>query len=216
MVIGILIALQINNWNELRKKGIEETRLLQSMRQAMLDDIEQVEFYIRGNDMVKHSCEIILDAFDRDLPYHDSLAIHFEQANQWWKMILSTHAYERAKEHGLDFIKDDSIRVPLIFLYEGQLSYAETLDERQAMYYYQTVTPILTDLFESIDHHWYIAYKGNVPYDYESLKHNQTYRNILNTHIGNRDNYNGWMLFTLTRMNKLEKRLQKKISLARN
>jgi hypothetical protein len=28
VVIGILIALQINNWNELRKGGIEETKIL--------------------------------------------------------------------------------------------------------------------------------------------------------------------------------------------
>ena len=211
VVIGILIALQINNWNEARKRSRTEVKLLQNMRQAIQYDIERTEFFMEGNERVVRSCKIILNAFDHNLPYHDSLSLHFEQANQWWKMILSKHAYENAKFHGLDFIKHDSTRNQLSFLYEGQFTYAETLDERQAMYYYQTVTPILSDLFESIDHNWYIAERGNVPYDYEALKKNITYRNILKTNIGNRENYNGWIKFTQSNMMTIQEFLKNEI-----
>ena len=154
VVIGILIALQINNWNEGRKRSQTEVQLLQTMKQAIEYDIKQTKFYMEGNERVVKSCKIILNALDNDVPYHDSLSLHFEQANQWWKVLISKHAYENAKLYGLDFIEHDFTRKQLSSLYEGLWSFAETLDERQAMYYYQTVTPVLSDLFESIDHNW--------------------------------------------------------------
>lgn len=204
VVVGILIALQINNWNEGRKRSDTEVQLLQNMKQAIEYDIERTKFFVEGNERVVRSCKAILDAFDNDLPYNDSLSLHFEQANQWWKVLISKHAYENAKFYGLDFIKNDSTRNQLSSLYEGLWIYAETLDERQAMYYYQTVSPILSDLFESIDHNWYIAERGNVPYDYEALKKNKTYRNILKTNIGNRENYNTWVQLAHSEMIMLE------------
>ena len=39
VVIGILIALQINNWNEIRKGGIEETKILKSL----LEDFRETQ-----------------------------------------------------------------------------------------------------------------------------------------------------------------------------
>ncbi|WP_370622839.1 DUF6090 family protein [Winogradskyella forsetii] len=36
MVIGILIALQINNWNENRKANIEETAILESLHENLI------------------------------------------------------------------------------------------------------------------------------------------------------------------------------------
>ncbi len=211
VVVGILIALQINNWNEGRKRSRTEVKLLHNMRQAIQYDIERTEFFMEGNERVVRSCKIILNAFDHNLPYHDSLSLHFEQANQWWKVLISKHAYENAKFYGLDFIQDDSTRNQLSTLYEGNWVYADNLDERQAMYYYQTVTPILTDLFESIDHNWYIVERGNVPYDYEALKKNKTYRNILNTNIGNRENYNNWIQYALMNMLTLQESLKNEI-----
>jgi hypothetical protein len=82
------------------------------------------------------------------------------------------------------------------------------MDERQSLYHYNTVTPVLIELFESIDKTWYLPERGNVPNDYEALKNNKTYRAILKTNIGDRLHYNDWILMTLYQMKSLEKRLQ--------
>ena len=182
--------------------------MLQNLCTTLKQDIIQARFFMDGNGLSIASCQHILSAFDNNLPYHDSLALHFEQANQWWKLSLSKHAYENAKTYGLGFIKSDSTRKKLSFLFDGQLMFAETLDEREALYYYNTVTPILTELFESIDHNWYIAESGNVPLDYEKLKRDQRYRNILKTYIGNRKNYNNWIEFTVFSMEQIDRELQ--------
>lgn len=46
VVIGILIALQINTWNEDRKARIQEIEILKSLRTDLQADIENLEFQI--------------------------------------------------------------------------------------------------------------------------------------------------------------------------
>ena len=44
VVIGILIALSINNWNENRKNRIEEAKMLHSFREVLQNDLSSIEF----------------------------------------------------------------------------------------------------------------------------------------------------------------------------
>lgn len=44
VVIGILIALQINNWNESRKQLIKEQQILKSLREEFKQNIRELEF----------------------------------------------------------------------------------------------------------------------------------------------------------------------------
>ncbi len=208
VVIGILIALQINNWNQKRLSDKFEKKLLVELRKTIVDDYDLLGMSIEGNLQSARSCEIILSHFDQDLPYHDSLSLHFENSNHWWTMLIRKNAYDNAKAYGLEFMKDDSTRTMLSGLYEQVQLFGQTMDERQSLYHYNTVTPLLIDLFESIDKTWYMPQRGNVPNDYEALKSNKTYRAILKTNIGNRKYFNDWIHLTLSQMKSLEKRLQ--------
>jgi hypothetical protein len=207
VVIGILIALQINNWNEARKQRNLEKNLLIELRNTIIDDFGIVEMAINGNIETQKSCAIILRHLEQKLPYHDSLALHFENANQWWKILIRKNAFEKAKLFGLDFIENDHTRNQLSDLYEKTVSFGETLDDRQTLYYNTTVAPILLQLFESIDLTWYVPKNGNIPLDYDSLLSNELYKSILRTSIGQRGYYNEWLDLTLSNMRELDKRL---------
>ena len=61
VVIGILIALQINNWNEEKKTKVVEIEILTQFKEDLNDDIEsinRVEFWIRK---VINSSIIVVD-----------------------------------------------------------------------------------------------------------------------------------------------------------
>ncbi len=49
VVIGILIALQINNWNEKRKTNLKEQFLLSSLRQELIHNLKELEYVIDIN-----------------------------------------------------------------------------------------------------------------------------------------------------------------------
>ena len=50
VVIGILIALQINNWNENKKKEQYELSLLKEMKKNLKADIRDIEINIKFNE----------------------------------------------------------------------------------------------------------------------------------------------------------------------
>ena len=213
VAVGILLALQVNNWNERRKQDKLEKNLLIELRQTIVSDYRLLNMAIEGNKRIQNSNKIILSHLEQDLPYHDSMAFHFEYSNVWWKLLISTNVFEKAKLYGLDFIENDTTRNMLSDLYEKNVAFGETMDERQSLYFYTTVTPILIELFESIDKTWYNPENGNVPKDYDQLKRNETYKSILRTSIGQRGYYNDWLNLTLSSMRELENRLGKEIEL---
>ena len=80
VVIGILVALQVNNWNETRKSQNFEKKLLIELQRTISDDFHDISISVRGNERAQRSSQIILEHIDQDLPYDDSLALHFETA----------------------------------------------------------------------------------------------------------------------------------------
>ena len=85
------------------------------------------------------------------------------------------------------------------------------MDRRQTLYYYNTVVPELTDLFEFTSAPS-LYRKGVRPNDYESLKGNPRFSNILKSNIENRHHENNWLRMILNDMRVLEERLQKEIN----
>ncbi len=47
VVIGILIALQVNNWNELRKQNIAETEFMVGVKKDLTQDKSYIEFILK-------------------------------------------------------------------------------------------------------------------------------------------------------------------------
>ena len=87
----------------------------------------------------------------------------------------------------MDYIVNDTNRVLLTYLFEEGLPWLETLDTRQQDYHYNTIVPILIENFESIDFWMPDDNYGMVPLDYNSLKKNKIYANILRTNINQRE-----------------------------
>ena len=142
-----MIALQINNWNEGRRANKIEDKLLSELLNSIKADYGVLNRGIERNQEVQTSCEIILSYLENDLLYHDSLEFHFMNSNNWMSLFLRRNAYENAKSYGLSFMSD-SLRLQLTQFYERTLLFGDEMMKRQNMYYYNTVVPILTQLFK--------------------------------------------------------------------
>ena len=60
VVIGILIALQVNNWNEERKEREREKAYLEAIREDMIANIEEIEEDIADNENVISKSEELI------------------------------------------------------------------------------------------------------------------------------------------------------------
>ena len=188
VVIGILIALQINNLNEKRKANIFEKKLLVDLRPFIKNNISQLDRSVKGSEKHIKSAEIILTHLENNLPYHDSLNRHFSQAISWNQATINNSAYETLKRYGMNTIRNGSIRIKLGDTYES--GWLEIVNTRQQEYYYSTASPILAELFESVV---FYGGKGRMkPNDYEELKKSKKNATVLRTCIADRNSQIYW------------------------
>ncbi len=64
VVIGILIALQVNNWNTNRMQGIEEQKLLGKIRKEFIQNKKQLLDKIELRDLALASTKELLQLID--------------------------------------------------------------------------------------------------------------------------------------------------------
>jgi len=111
VVIGILIALQINNWNEERKIHIYEQKILSDLLHTIDNDLAVQKMLLRRLDSMEFGInESSEDSIQKYLPYFQ-FGIRFS---------YDPGAYESLKSVGLDKVTDNSIRAGLAHLYDFQ------------------------------------------------------------------------------------------------
>ena len=80
VVIGILIALQINNWNEDQKEREIEVKVLKEIAENLEANILRLQSMMARCNEDNQSADIIISVIDNNLPYSDSLNMHFYYA----------------------------------------------------------------------------------------------------------------------------------------
>lgn len=127
VVVGILLALQINNWSEDIKDRKYELTMLRELKSALDSDVKAIEDIIPYADAVKVSLgEIVKLKNDRTLP-KDSLKFHLDRVLEFGCVLtVNTSAYDAIKSGGLDRISNQKIRRMISELYGYKLEAAET------------------------------------------------------------------------------------------
>jgi len=179
VMIGILLALQVNNWNEDRIERRFEKKMLGELYASNENNIQYLERAIEENKNARHSAQVLLDYMETSLPYNDSLDYYFSKSLFWFYPSLKNDAYESLKSYGLHLISNDSIRKTLGEINEW--TFLERVSTRQEEYFFGTVAPLLVDWFESYD-----FFGPMKPLNYEALRESSAYKHILKTMIANR------------------------------
>ena len=120
VVIGILIALSINNWNEWWKDREKEQKVLETLA----DNLERNSVILREGlsrvEELHKSAKIVFNFFEGKVTYHDSLDNHFVlgRRNGVMQGIISSEGYENYKNVGFDIILSDDIKTNVLHLFE--------------------------------------------------------------------------------------------------
>jgi hypothetical protein len=119
VVIGILIAVQINNWNELRKQKLVEIDVLEGIRNDILKDTIDLNFNIRAYTEYIKSDSIVLNHLINKKELNQNV-VHalIISADADWFIILHDSHFQEAKLKGLSVISDLNLRELISRLYE--------------------------------------------------------------------------------------------------
>jgi len=173
VVIGILIALQINNWNEDKKERVTEQKLLNALHEDLLVNMDRLNKDIVLEQRSIQQATKIIKHLDERKPYDPSLDLIFKEALFSPDITISKSSYESIKFKGIDIIQNDSIQRSIINLYDVVYSnlIAETVRLEDQLWP-SSVLPM-------IHKHFRVEINGNKPTDYNALLDDTTFKNMV-------------------------------------
>lgn len=185
VVIGILIALSINNWNEDRKDQIQEVKVLKQVKSDVIANKKEIESLIE----VLESNQEAMDTLIYDLKkkkYSVGFGIWISFVHRKFYFNLSNSGYKLLGNGQGGNISNDSILSEILALYE--VDFDNILTKQRLMHEHidNRLSPLTNKLFRVLDN-----LKMNIkeadeglfwlyePLDFEALTQNDEYRNNL-------------------------------------
>jgi Family of unknown function (DUF6090) len=117
VVIGILIALSINNWNENKKLVNKEVKILKEIKYELEGSLNDLTGDIEDLQRNLNSAKIIRNTVLFNKKYNDSLNRHFLLMVDHESLTAKQSAFESLQSIGLEIISNDSIRQKITTAY---------------------------------------------------------------------------------------------------
>jgi hypothetical protein len=209
VVIGILIALQINNWNEGRKEKMAELNILQDIKESISTDIEQLKSRLELTKSDIQSANIILEHIENKLPCHDTLNQHFviltSTADKAFTPQIS--AYKVLESKGVDLISNEQLKKDILNLYN--------IEYTLLVYEYENFQRNIHDYGRPIARSYFYTTSNNSdqlpglqPIDCVALSSNVVLNNTLKIIISNDNRINEMLLGLIEKCLSIEKTIE--------
>lgn len=119
VMVGILLALQVNNWNEQNKKEKLELGILSSLHSDLESSMHTIDERIAANAMSR-SLTIELKELLKNATRYPDTTKHFLHAILWEgpDVELPKPAYEELRNIGFGIISNDTLKKDILHHYE--------------------------------------------------------------------------------------------------
>lgn len=134
VVIGILIALQINKWNDYLKEREDEHLILSEIRDNLKYDLNDFESNIIHLKNKTTSSKTLLEVLDSHTSYQDSLGFYFSLLKSYPHFSNKTNGYNLLLSKGLGVILNNDLRNNITNLYEDDYQYLLTFENERIQY----------------------------------------------------------------------------------
>ena len=185
VVIGILIALQINTWNEERKTRIIETKTLKEIRANLEMDLVEMNGDIMVMDSINYAGEVVIDYLEN----HNEPSYAFNYAAQVAR--INPHfdpnqgGYSLLNSKGIDIISNDSLRGSISKLYESYYPYYAKYENERITKLNHVILPKFVNYFSihATEDNYFNSVAEISQKDFLALKNDASFINFLNLAI---------------------------------
>ena len=140
VMIGILLALQVNNWNENRKKSELEIQTLIEIRTSMELAVDQLEISSQTFSTMEENLSGIIQHLKSSQSIPDSVTQNLIALFGYPTPKFNYSAYENLKNRGLDIISNEDLKLSILNIYEVEFYYLiEELDRGLQNFSNQTI-----------------------------------------------------------------------------
>lgn len=177
VVIGILIALQINDWNDQKKKQALELKILKEINTNLGFDLEEIRSDISVMDSVDYAIKYVINHIKtNEIPseeFKDQVvklrtAPHFDPNKSGYELLISK---------GVDIISNDSLRMAISSMYESKYPYYNKYESERIIFKGDIIHPKLIENFEWLLDNTKAFYATSEisEEDYYKIKHNGSF-----------------------------------------
>ena len=143
--LGILIALQVDNWNQGRKEGKLERILLEEMLVELNGDLEDINFNLEMQNRYLNSNLVVRDFLLSKLPWHDSLGLHFARLMGGAVFDKNSSAYESLQSIGIELISNNRLRQEITRVYTISYTKVGVNEDRLFEFVFDHLYPALRE-----------------------------------------------------------------------
>jgi hypothetical protein len=163
ITVGILGAFALNNWNENRKKDLQEIGILEELMKVTEVDSLTANFFSKRYREHEKTAKTLKELMLEDVPYTDSLADMFSRISYFDVISSDFTVFENLKTLGITIIEDEELRNE-IPRYYGNVAHIRSVHEEFLLpiYFREDIYP---KYFRSFS--WR---SGAIPVDFEQLK----------------------------------------------
>jgi hypothetical protein len=185
VVIGILIALQINTWNEERKTRVIETKTLKEIRSNLTFDLIELNSDIEIMDSITIAGEAVIDYLAKYDQPSDAFKYNVQVSRINPHFDPMHGGYSLLNSKGLDIISNDSLRGAISKLYESSYPYYAKYENERIFKINNIILPKYTEYLSMVSDpdNFFRGTSEISQSDYIALKNDASFVNVLNLAI---------------------------------
>lgn len=178
VVIGILIALQINNWNEANKNKVFEVKMLKEVTKVLQADKANFEEHISAYTELIETVTYFKSLSQNGNTFNDTMRQTLWKLNIGRYFQFNRGPYDALKSSGIDRISNDSLRNHLINFFDFELPAFQNNLDHITRNYRPNVEQLLSFMDESYTDENNNQIEGHIPQD---LLQNQHFISLIGT-----------------------------------
>ena len=176
VVVGILIALQIDNWNEGLKKSRFEQSLLVDLQKDLIVDTTLLSVQINRIENMLAAARFLTEM----PPYEDSFQYILGRLEEGVLFTPQDASFETLKSVGMDVIRDNELRRSILGLYRTYDFHVSIVGVSQEEFFNHVWIPFARQyLVHQVEKDQQFE-NSLVPRDYNSMTTNSDYVDVLN------------------------------------
>ena len=140
IIIGILGAFTLNNWNEARKDWKKETALLIELRENLIEDVSMGRKQIENQTIIIDNLEKLVLHFESNQAYNDTLNPYVGSAGWLESFEVNVSAYESLKNTGLEKLSSATLKKEISKYYDVRVPHRSDIVDRLNVMQQESIT----------------------------------------------------------------------------
>jgi len=149
VMIGILLALQVNNWNQDRQVKQKEKQILIELQRDLVSNDSLLEQEIKLQQTIVNEISTTIEHLKSKKPFNDTISLYLTHISFIERIQFASSAYESLKSIGIDIISSDHLKADIASLFGNEFPFKTDWLRDAGMKHADLVFPYYARFFES-------------------------------------------------------------------